>query len=49
MFNPMERGRQIREERQRRGCGFFGLADKGKQSQPYQHLGDHPQVADDCG
>lgn len=46
MFDPMERGRQIREERQQRGCGFCGFADEGKKSQPYQRLNPHPQVAD---
>lgn len=46
MFDPMERGRQIREERQQRGCGFCGLADEGQKGQPYQRLNPSPQVAD---
>lgn len=46
MFDPMELGRQIRAERQQRGCGFCGLADNGEKSQPYQQLTPNPQVAD---
>jgi|LGVF01.2.fsa_nt_gb hypothetical protein len=40
MFNPIERGRQLREQRQRDkvGCGFCGSADKPKERKLYQYV-----------
>ena len=48
MFNPIERGRQLREQRQREkvGCGFCGFADKLEETAPYQSVTQKPQVAD---
>ena len=48
MFNPIERGRQLREQRQRekKGCGFCGLADKPEESQPYHGVTANPHLAE---
>lgn len=47
MFNPIERGRQLREQRQRDkvGCGFCGFAEKYEETSLYQCVIKNSQVA----
>ncbi|WP_336274157.1 hypothetical protein [Vreelandella indica] len=48
MFNPIERGRQLREQREyanRGSCGFSGFEDKYQKIQLHQGTGDNPPFA----
>ncbi|WP_062375760.1 hypothetical protein [Halomonas sp. KX33721] len=47
MFNPIERGRQLREQRQlAKGCGFCGIADNTPETALYQSMGASAPTAD---
>ncbi|MDP4556256.1 hypothetical protein Q9247_01010 [Halomonas meridiana] len=47
MFNPIERGRQLREQRQlAKGCGFCGNADNTPETTLYQGMGASAPTAD---
>lgn len=47
MFNPIERGRQLREQRQQaKGCGFCGLADNSAETPLYQGVGASAPTAE---
>lgn len=48
MFNPIERGKQLRELREyanRGSCGFSRFEDKSQKNQPYQGIGDNSPFA----
>lgn len=48
MFNPIERGRQLREQRKyanKGSCGFSGFEDASQKIQPYQGVGDNAPFA----
>ncbi|MCE7520533.1 hypothetical protein LZG37_20545 [Halomonas titanicae] len=47
MFNPIERGRQLREQRQKaKDCGFCGIADNKPETTLYQSMGASAPTAD---
>lgn len=48
MFNPIERGRQLREQREYANggvCGFSGFEDESQKIQPHQGISDNPPFA----
>lgn len=47
MFNPIERGRQLREQRQlAKGCGLCGIADNTPETTLYQGMGASAPTAE---